>query len=580
MPDEIERVVQRDLDQLPLLPRERWIPKARRRGFAAPTWLRSLAIVPAAVGIALAAVVAGTQLGEWRAQRDPAVGQTAAAGVPGPLALAGGSPSEGFGFVSTANGLLVRSEAGELAQLVIPGGLAQLAVSPSGKDLAYWRAGVDAKTGDRYYALHVTDVIDAIGVADANGRLAGTVGLTYLTSTDESPFAIQWSSDGTGLITGTRTPARRGATATPDHVTWFAIDLATRKVERLAGLDGMATVYAWDRQRDLVTGSGFTPGQVTFISSIGGRVTASAVPRGSLISAADIYGRSVVLAYAAPCDPPAPGGGTCGGLEIRDQATFATILTLPARTATTDYPDVTFRPRSQDLIVQLPLPNGRARVELWSDLGRGPHRELASFAQAGRFTARRELVLPRADGSAVFLLKFDDSQGGRWFGELASLSDATKSAFEIRAGGNPLASVVLDPAFARALAPSPQASATRTSAPPTARPPVVLVFSSHESHDPAGHRVYLWPQASADDVAEVRLTEVGLGAPVTGAVLPVSQNWGCVSRVPRAAILAVPSAAIRDWASNTPPPKYTVEARIGPDWYAATLISSGCFSIE
>lgn len=464
MPDDIEHIVRRDLDQLPLLPGDRWIPRAKGQPFAAPSLLRSLAVVLAAVTIALAAAVGGAQLAEWRTQRESAVGRPVIAGTRGPLALAGSVPSEGFGLVSTANAVLVRSEARERAQLVIPGGLAQLAVSPNGKDLAYWRAGTDAKTGEPYFALHVTDVIDAIGAADANGRLGGTVGLTYLISTEESPFAIQWSSDGTGLITGTRTPPRRGGargvTALPDRVTWFAIDLATRKVERLAGLEEMATVYAWDRQRDLVTGSGVRAGETTstFISSTGGRVTFSAVPRSSLIAAADTYGRSVVLAYAAPCKGVVPPGWTCAGLEIRDQATFATIVTLPAEDVTTDYPNVTFRPRSQDLIVQLPLPNGRARVELWSDLGRGPHRELASFAQSGRFTARRELVLPRVDGGAVFLLKFDDSEGGRWFGELASLSDTTKSGFEIRAGGNPLASVVLDPVFARALTPSRRAA--------------------------------------------------------------------------------------------------------------------------
>lgn len=123
-------------------------------------------------------------------------------------------------------------------------------------------------------------------------------------------------------------------------------------------------------------------------------------------------------------------------------------------------------------------------------------------------------------------------------------------------------------------------SAMSTSAPPAARPRVVLVISSHESHDPAGHRVYLWPEAGAEDVDEVRITGVGLVAPVTGAVLPVTQNWGCVSRVPRAAVLQMPSSAIRDWASIAPPAKYAVEARIGPIWYTASLISSGCFSIE
>jgi hypothetical protein len=63
----------------------------------------------------------------------------------------------------------------------------------------------------------------------------------------------------------------------------------------------------------------------------------------------------------------------------------------------------------------------------------------------------------------VFLLKFDESAGGRWFGEIVNLSpnSTTRSGlapertpFEILTGGNPLASVVLDPAFARSMEPS------------------------------------------------------------------------------------------------------------------------------
>src|SRR5438552_3832928 len=197
-----------------------------------------------------------------------------------------------------------------------------------------------------------------------------------------------------------------------------------------------------------------------FITLRAGRLTKFAVPPGATVAAADPYGRSVVLAYDNDCKGIGLATARCPLLETRDQATFAAVTASPLGTATSSLPDVVFRPRSQDLIVQIPLQNGDAEVQLWRDLGRGPHELLATYTQSIRFAARRELIMPRVDGSAVFLLKFDDSAGGRWFGEIVSFDpntttrggqDPQRTAFEIRTGGNPLASVVLDPAFARTM---------------------------------------------------------------------------------------------------------------------------------
>lgn len=77
MSDDIERIVQRDLDRLPLLPPERWVPQPKRRSPLTPGWLRPLALVPATLMIALVAIAAGTQLADWRAQRESAAGRPA-----------------------------------------------------------------------------------------------------------------------------------------------------------------------------------------------------------------------------------------------------------------------------------------------------------------------------------------------------------------------------------------------------------------------------------------------------------------------------------------------------------------------
>lgn len=135
--------------------------------------------------------------------------------------------------------------------------------------------------------------------------------------------------------------------------------------------------------------------------------------------------------------------------------------------------------------------------------------------------------------------------------------------------------------------PTPPASETQASGTPTpASPPVAsgprveLVFSSHESHSPTGHRIYLWPRTASDDVVEVRIAGPGLSAPVTGDVVAVTQTWGCVSRVPRAATLAVPIEVLHAWQRQETAAAFDIVARMGTSWYPARIISAGCFSIE
>jgi hypothetical protein len=454
-------------------------------------WLRSVAAVPLTLVLLGGAIVGGVALGEWREQRTKE-SPVAGTDIPGPLALGNSRPSAGFGLVSTtANTLLIRSEDREDTLRAIPDALPQVAVAPNGKDVAFWQVLTDTTT--TRYELHIADVSAAGGTAPSGGVHQVTVGPAYLTMSNEMPSALRWSSDGTGVIAGTRTFVRRGAQAPrdPDHSTWFAIDVVTRKVDRLDALESKAvTVYAWDRQRDLITAQGVDGTKYTWLSLSAGQLSSWELPDGAMVSDADSFGRSAVLVSYGACGARTTQLTRCPAFDIREQATFTTLLSFsPVTTPVGDAvgADVRFRPRSQDLIVQLRQPNGEAHVELWSDLGRGPHSLLATYAPNAGFPATtgivgegpRELILPRVDGSAVFLLKFDDRAGGRWFGEIVDLApnlaqrggrDPQRNSFEIRTGGNPIASVVLDPTFSAALAAKTAVPDAKSS--PTASPTV------------------------------------------------------------------------------------------------------------
>jgi len=521
--DTISLIIQRDLDQLPLLPADRWVPRelaARDRTqfgriTSAGTLARAMSL---GLAITVVAAAAGLGLANWRAQRTaPDESPTAAIGVPGALALAGGAPSLGFGLVSTeVNTLLVRNETTVSAPFSISNALPQVAVSPNGHEIAYWRSVPD-RTGGATWELFRADLIDP--AARDIGVMTAPAG--------EVPGSFVWSSDGTGLVVNTHSTVRRGpvggGSSSAVHSTWFIVDLASRKVTELAPAfeSVVSTVYAWDRQRDLITGSGVSAGdQNTFITLQGGRVATHELPAGAMIAAADAYGRSVVLARAQDCKGIS-AATRCPMLEIRDQATFNAFgvwesLNEPAH----DMPQVVFRPRSQDLIVQFALPSGDARVELWSDLGRGARQVLATYTQTARFTGPRELVLPRVDGSAVFLMKFDDSAGGRWFGEIVSLSPTyntggqpQRTPFEIRTGGNPLASVVLDPAFARAMA-TPQTSPSPSPVQPgSAAGPDDAIRAVQQS--PVASMFASFPTTSGSKACDIRG-----GGPAPGMLVP------------------------------------------------------------
>jgi hypothetical protein len=410
--------------------------------------------VPRLLGIASLGVVAvvlsltiGLALGQWREERSRQTEpQSAAAKIPGALSLAPSSLSSGFGLVSTqGNELLVRSEASSDPRVVLSNALSNVAVAPDGHSVAFWLRG-ELINNSFAWSLHVLDAID------------GTVGPPLVTTVDEVPYGLpRWSSDGTGLIAGTQTAVFRGLQRPggTTHNTWFAIDLPTKAVTRLSTLEASlaTTVYAWDRQRDLITAAGVVADvdATTYLIVHADKASTFRIAPHFIVRAADAYGGSLVIAGLASCSGQSVPGVGCLYVEVHDQATFATSASLPPQATTVQFvPGMVFRPRSGDLIVSFFEANGSVRDELWTDLGRGPRRLLAESANAADRGAVSG-VIPRADGSAAFILRFDPSGSGRWYGVLASLNDTTQVPVEIQTGGNPLASVVLDPAFAQAL---------------------------------------------------------------------------------------------------------------------------------
>ena len=475
MPDDdtIGGAIRRDLDRLPLLPPERWLPRGRVP--LEPARMRSALGLVRSAGVALALVLivtaAGVGLAGWRASHVVTPSPVASAGIPGPLALAGGAPSAGFGLVSTqVNTLLIRNETTAVAAVAISDAPQPVAVSPNGHTFAYASSASGAA-----WQLRVWDTLDP--------SIHGEVVFTARPGSEFGAFI--WSSDGAGLVVNTHPPVRRGADrgqGTADS-RWYAVEIANARVTELpAQLGAVAgTAYAWDRARDLITVSGYDGARWTFSTLHAGRVNTFTLSPGATIAAADAYARSVIVSSPTECKTASGGvlpGVSCPILEARDQEHFSVVTTSVVTDPVAGVVSVVFRPRSQDLLVQIPLGNGDARVEIWSDLGRGPHQLLAAYTATPASSGPRELVLPRVDGSAVFLMKFDDTQGGRWFGSIVSLAPATargdreSTAFEIGTGGNPIASVVLDPSFAFAMASGASPTATGMTSLPS--PPGVL----------------------------------------------------------------------------------------------------------
>jgi hypothetical protein len=439
---------------------------AREPAAAVPPWTAAAAgrskprpWVPlaAVVAVALVALAAGVTLGNYRSSvASPTHQPQPTASIPAPLAVGNGTVDPGFGFVNTdvagpTGGpiITIRKETSSAVVTKVDGALPNVAVSPSGQRVAIWASFLNASGSGQSFQLVVYDTV------------ARTWTAPLFTSASEVPRAIVWSSDGTGLVFSTQNNGGRGALgpAAPIHTSWFSLDTASAQARELSALESIADhVYSWDRSTDTITASGLVPassgaaGSGMFLVLAEGQLRSFPVPVRWIVAAADSYGRSVVLVAGAACDD---GTLRCSKAEVRDQRTFevTTHEFSIARTPVRDYPTVIFRPRSQDLIVWQTYFTAPPTVDLWKDLGRG---ERAALFRPGRpspgggITATDvNRIITRPDGSTAFLLQFDSSRTGRWYGDTVSLVDASFTGYlDFTQGGNPLGSVVLDPAYA------------------------------------------------------------------------------------------------------------------------------------
>ena len=106
---------------------------------------------------------------------------------------------------------------------------------------------------------------------------------------------------------------------------------------------------------------------------------------------------------------------------------------------------------------------------------------------------------------------------------------------------------------------------------------LLLYLSTHVSHNPSGHRVYV--AAKARPVPdETRLLDAN-GNVIATASFQAPEPYGCLKSAEGVAALAVSHDVVEKFG-QTVGAGYRVEARMGASWRAVQLVSSGCFSTE
>jgi hypothetical protein len=107
---------------------------------------------------------------------------------------------------------------------------------------------------------------------------------------------------------------------------------------------------------------------------------------------------------------------------------------------------------------------------------------------------------------------------------------------------------------------------------------IVLYFSTHISHSPTGHRVFVAPGA-APLPEQARLID-GAGQVIATAGFEAPKSYDCLHAAAGVAALAVPQNVVERFARQNGDAGYRVEARIGGAWKPVELVASGCASIE
>jgi hypothetical protein len=106
---------------------------------------------------------------------------------------------------------------------------------------------------------------------------------------------------------------------------------------------------------------------------------------------------------------------------------------------------------------------------------------------------------------------------------------------------------------------------------------LVFYLSTHISHSPSGHRVYI--AAKARPVPdEARLLDAN-GNVIATASFQVPESYGCLKSAEGVAALAVAHDVVEKFG-QTVGAGFRVEARVGAAWRPVQLVSSGCFSTE
>jgi len=106
---------------------------------------------------------------------------------------------------------------------------------------------------------------------------------------------------------------------------------------------------------------------------------------------------------------------------------------------------------------------------------------------------------------------------------------------------------------------------------------VLLYLSTHESHNPSGHRVFLAVTTSPlpDEARIVKAT----GEVITRGSFDRAQPHACLPGAAGVSALAVPLDVVQQF-SRGQGNGYRAEARIGSKWLQAAIVSSGCLTIE
>ncbi len=121
------------------------------------------------------------------------------------------------------------------------------------------------------------------------------------------------------------------------------------------------------------------------------------------------------------------------------------------------------------------------------------------------------------------------------------------------------------------------ARAMRPIARGTATDVMRLYLSTHVSHSPTGHRVYLATR-SGPFPDDARLLDTS-GATISTARFGPPQSYGCLAEATGVAAFAVPHDVVNAFSSGTAT-AYRAEVLVGGRWRKVQLIMSGCFSIE